>query len=74
MLRQWQREDWPAFARINADPLVMEYYPNTLSRRESNAMAQKHEVLLSKNGWGLWEIELASKKAFMGFFGLHETT
>jgi len=29
-LRQWLHDDYEVFSRINADPDVMEYYPNIL--------------------------------------------
>ena len=41
LLRQWREEDSPVFAKLNADPRVMEFYPNLLSRQESNAAAAK---------------------------------
>ena len=74
ILRQWRKEDWSEFAKLNADPVVMEYYPSILSMEESNAMAQKIEELLSKRGWGFWAVESISEKTFMGFVGLHEPT
>jgi len=73
-LRQWLSEDRPNFAKLNADPDVMEYYPNVLSTEESDAMAQKIESLIAKRGWGLWAVELIEKKSFIGFVGLHEPT
>ena len=40
-MRQWRKEDWPLFSEINSDPVVMEYFPKTLSESESNEMADK---------------------------------
>lgn len=37
ILRCWQDEDFPAFARMNADSRVMEYFPAPLSLPESAA-------------------------------------
>ena len=36
-LRQWKNDDYPLFAKINADPVVMEYYPGILNEEESKA-------------------------------------
>ena len=72
LMRQWRKEDYSEFAKLNADSKVMEYYPSILSTEESNAMAQKIELLLSKRGWGFWAVESISEKRFMGFVGLHE--
>jgi hypothetical protein len=43
---------------MNADPIVMEYYPNVLSKLESNSFAKKIKALIAKKGWGFWAVEL----------------
>ena len=73
-LRQWRKEDRPVFARLNADPVVMEYYPNILTTEESNNMAQILESLITERGWGFWAVELINEKSFIGFVGLHKPT
>jgi len=70
-LRQWRKRDFPVFASINADPTVMEYYPNTLSEEESNELAYKLQSLISERGWGFWAVEEKNGKDFIGFVGLH---
>ena len=30
LMRQWRKEDYSEFAKLNADSKVMEYYPSTL--------------------------------------------
>ena len=73
-LRQWKREDFPAFANLNADPEVMRYYPDTLSEEESNDMAQRFGAIITFKSWGFWVVEKLDDKKFMGFVGLHEPT
>lgn len=70
-LRQWQFSDYELFAEINKDPVVMKYYPNTLTKVESDAFAKKIESLILKRGWGFWAVELKATKQFIGFVGLH---
>lgn len=70
-LRQWKKEDWPIFAKINADPVVMEYFPNTLCEFESNKLAEKIYSLISDRGWGFWAVEEKDQGDFIGFVGLH---
>ena len=72
LLRHWSEDDYPAFARINSDPVVMEYYPDILTRAESDAMVSRFENLISKRGWGFWALELKEEHSFIGFVGLHE--
>jgi len=74
VLRQWQESDYMPFSRMNADPVVMEYYPSTLSEDESNAMADKLKGLISEQSWGFWAIETKNEKEFIGFVGLHKPT
>ena len=71
-LRQWQAEDYPPFALINADPDVMAFYPACLTVAESDSLAQKIEALLKQKGWGFWAVELKNEGNFIGFVGLHE--
>ena len=73
-LRQWKKDDYPLFAEINADAVVMEYYPDILNKEESDALAQKFENLITERGWGFWAVEKLSDNDFIGFVGLHEPT
>lgn len=73
-LRQWSEADYPAFALINADADVMQYYPAILSTVESDSLAQKFESLIAERGWGFWAVELVKSKKFIGFVGLNEPT
>ena len=38
ILRDWKEEDIPAFARMNADPHVMEFFLHPLTPEESLAI------------------------------------
>lgn len=71
ILRQWQVSDYPAFAEMNADPQVMEYFPTPLTSAESNALADRLKGLITERGWGFWAVELKATSQFMGFVGLH---
>lgn len=57
-LRQWIASDRKPFSKLNADPQVMEYFPDVLSETESNAMADIIESLIGENGWGFWDFGL----------------
>jgi RimJ/RimL family protein N-acetyltransferase len=71
LLRQWKQEDREPFARLNADPRVMEYFPSPLSCESSDALADQCETLIRERGWGVWALELKASGAFVGFVGLH---
>jgi RimJ/RimL family protein N-acetyltransferase len=46
-LRQWQPADYAHFAALNADPIVMEFFPALLSEEQSNAMAAKIQAAIA---------------------------
>lgn len=69
-LRQWRDEDYPAFAALNADPRVMEHFPNTLDRSQSDAMAGRIRTRIEEQGHGLWAVEVPGLSPFIGYVGL----
>ncbi|PSW15574.1 GNAT family N-acetyltransferase [Photobacterium rosenbergii] len=71
ILRQWKSEDYPDYARLNADPDVMQYFPAVLSEQESDAQAARITQLIAERGWGFWAVEVKATGQFIGFVGLH---
>lgn len=71
LLRPWREDDLAPFATLNADPVVMEYFPKTLNREESDTLAVRFRDLLERQGYGLWAVEVPSLASFIGFVGLH---
>lgn len=70
-LRQWRDSDLEPFAALNADPRVMEHFPATLTRAESDAVVERFATLIGKRGWGFWAAELSATGTCIGFIGLH---
>lgn len=70
ILRRWRHEDREPFARLNADPRVMEFMPSVLSREESDQFADRIEAHFGNRGFGLCAVELLSDHTFIGFIGL----
>ncbi len=70
VLRGWHATDRPPFAALNADPAVMEHFPQLLSREDSDAMVDRIETALAEHGWGLWAVAVADTGEFIGFTGL----
>jgi 3-dehydroquinate dehydratase/shikimate dehydrogenase len=72
LLRPWRASDRAAFAALNADPRVMEWFPSPLAAAESDAMADSIEQRMEQQGgWGLWAVEVPSVADFIGFVGLN---
>jgi len=72
LLRQWKEEDLAPFAKMNANPEVMKYFPNTLTTEESNQFADRLRDIIKNRGWGLWALELKDTGEFIGYTGLHD--
>jgi RimJ/RimL family protein N-acetyltransferase len=69
-LRRWRDDDREAFAAMNADARVMEFFPSRLSRVESDALVDRIEKFFSARGFGFWAIEVPNVAPFIGFAGL----
>lgn len=70
ILRPWRDADREPFARMNADPRVMEFFPACLSRAESDALADRAEAHFQQHGFTFFAAELRANGQFIGFVGL----
>jgi len=70
LLRRWRDADREPFARMNANPVVMEHFPARLSHEESDWLIWNIEVHFNRHGFGLWAADLRATGEFIGFIGL----
>jgi len=70
LLRRWRPDDREPFAALNADPVVMEYFPAPLARPESDRLADRITESFQDRGFGLWAVEIPGIAPFIGFVGL----
>jgi RimJ/RimL family protein N-acetyltransferase len=70
LLRMWRPGDLGPFARINADPRVMEHFPSTLSHSESAELMARTEQHFREHGFGKFAVELRVERRFIGYVGL----
>ena len=71
-LRRMVKSDSAAFSEMNADPLVMEFFPRPWSLEESHAALEKIEVGFAQRGFGIYA--LACDEEFAGIVGLSVPT
>lgn len=71
LLRRWRDEDRAPFAALNADPVVMEFFPATLTRQESDDLIDRIEAVFGSLDFGLWALEVKATGEFIGFTGLN---
>jgi RimJ/RimL family protein N-acetyltransferase len=70
VLRSWTDDDRAPYARLNADPVVMQHYPTTLTRRQSD---QHIDSILERIGRGelaQWAVGIREGAPFIGYVGL----
>lgn len=70
LLRPWQPSDRAPFAALNADPRVMQFFPSTLTREESDDLASRAEAFLAEHNFGPLAAELRETGEFIGYIGL----
>jgi len=70
VLRQWQDDDLREFAAMCADPQVMRYFPEPLTRLEAAALIGRIRGHFNEYGFGLWALERKDSGAFIGMTGL----
>jgi RimJ/RimL family protein N-acetyltransferase len=69
-LRGFTDADRAPFAAMNADPEVMEHFPATLGRAESDAFVDRILERWAEDGHGLWAVERPEDHRFLGFTGI----
>lgn len=70
ILRPWRDADIAPFAALNADPIVMEHFPATQTRAETEAGVARIREEMAKHGFGWFAVEVPGVAAFIGFIGL----
>ena len=70
VLRPWVTADRVPFAALCADAAVMEHFPSTLTRRESDAFVDQIIAIMARDGYGLWAVEVRDLSPFVGYVGL----
>jgi ribosomal-protein-alanine N-acetyltransferase len=66
VLRPWRDADLEPWAAMNADPRVMEFFPATLDRAESDAQVERVRAKLEADGFGWWALEAKDGPSFAG--------
>lgn len=70
LLRPFDKRDLDAFAALNADPRVREFFPSVLERSESDASAAHYLEHWDRYGFGRWTVEVPGATEFAGVVGL----
>jgi RimJ/RimL family protein N-acetyltransferase len=73
VLRGWRESDLEPFAALNADPVVMEHFPSTITRARSDSIVLERVLpMFAEHGFGWWAVDVPGVAPFVGFVGLQE--
>jgi RimJ/RimL family protein N-acetyltransferase len=59
---------------MNADPVVMEYFPETYSEERTRRFVARIRDCWAERGYGLWAVERKDSGSFIGYIGLWPAT
>ena len=74
ILRNWEEKDRDLFHEINADPVVMEFFPFLRSRAQSDELFDRLRGIIAQTGLGFFALADRETDTAMGFCGLSRTT
>jgi RimJ/RimL family protein N-acetyltransferase len=70
LLRQWRDDDLDAWAELNADPSVREFFDGVLTRDQARASLERFRDDITGRGWGWWAVEVRATGELAGMAGL----
>jgi RimJ/RimL family protein N-acetyltransferase len=73
ILRPWRDADREPFSQMVSDPRVMEFFPSTLTREQSDSLVDRLQAHYEKHGFTFFAAELRETGEFTGFIGLAYT-
>jgi len=68
--RNWHHDDLDEFTALNANPLVMEHFPNTLTREETAEFIDRLIAHFDRHGYNYFAAEVIRTGELIGFIGL----
>lgn len=74
ILRRWAAKDVALFARMNADPRVMEFFPALQTAEETESGIKISEEKFERFGFSFSAAELKETGEFIGFIGINVPT
>ena len=69
-LRNWRDTDEAPFAKLCADKSVMEFFPSTLSRQQSDTLIDRFKQHFRDHGFSYFAVDRLDTDEFIGFIGI----
>lgn len=70
--RNWKNSDLSIMLEINSDEGVMEFFPKTLSEKETEEFIRRMQSQYAEKGFCYFAVDKLADKEFIGFIGLSE--
>jgi len=70
--RNWQISDLTDFTSMNADPLVMRYFPSTLSAKKSLQSMEKQIAKYNEKGYCYFAVDELGSGRLIGMIGISD--
>lgn len=74
LLRGWSEDDIHAWAEMNSDPRVMEFFPSVIEREQSIESGTRMREALERDGCGWFVAEVKGAMPFAGVIALLPVT
>ena len=74
VLREWRDADLEPFVAMNADPVVMQFFPETYTEERTRRFIARIRECWAERGYGLWAVERQDTGGFIGYVGLWPAT
>jgi len=69
-LRNWDDKDLQPFASLCADERVMQFFPATLNREQSDQLVHRFQRQYQDHGYTYFAVDRLDSNTFIGFVGL----
>jgi RimJ/RimL family protein N-acetyltransferase len=74
LLRDWREADLDPFVAMNADPVVMEFFPETYTEERTRRFVAVIRERWTQLGYSLWAVERKDTGRLIGYIGLWPAT
>jgi len=69
LLRPFEDRDRAPFGAMNANPVVMRYFPNLMTRKESDEAIDRYNLQLARDGFTMFALEDRTTAELVGILG-----
>lgn len=69
-LRNWRNDDLEPMSKLNQNPMVMEFFPNTQDREHTRGFIERMQSHFMQHSYNYFAVDRLDTGEFIGFIGL----